>query len=575
MTRSAGERTTGMDEQVRYVRARARNVIRRPLFVLAVGGAVFVAALIGLLLVPRRANRASQALRTAVADRPDTVEIRETITGMRGALAAAESSLTRTRAANARASAPVRVQQPTLSPESMARRDSLGAELAELDELLTRAASVPLPATYRAVGSARALRGDSLAVVLLDSLSVIEQERAAFDAAGGVGPIFVGLTMRAAGIGREITARAESARTGLREEIDVLRPPPASVVAPSLPATDTMPLVTRRDGAVAGLRASLVRLEQARSRLAQVDLQEEEARRLANVAAPPVAMLAAAIVMGLIAGFVVALLGELRFPRISDAAEVEQLAGARVLSVVRPQPPSPERMRRSSDRVLHPLIRTSSEDYRLLYHHLASAQAPVPLVTVTGAESGIVAAVACNLAVLAAQEARNTLLVDADPRTSAVATVMQVRAGPGLVDVLDGRVEWAEAIVPALAGRDRTVFVVPAGLPAHRAEASSAAANLWSGLARMTRRYDAVIAAVPLSRRGDASAPIDFDRAMDVVVCAGIARMSLEALVSAVNQIRESGGNVRGIVLWRPEPPHITIQEIDGKESEMATPAMS
>ena len=65
----------------------------------------------------------------------------------------------------------------------------------------------------------------------------------------------------------------------------------------------------------------------------RIDRESEHARDLANVGAPPLAMLAAALVLALSLGFGVSLFLELRRPSIADAREAEQGSGVRVLSV--------------------------------------------------------------------------------------------------------------------------------------------------------------------------------------------------------------------------------------------------
>ena len=65
-----------------------------------------------------------------------------------------------------------------------------------------------------------------------------------------------------------------------------------------------------------------------------------------------------------------------------------------------------------------------------------------------------------NLAVAFGQIARSVLVIDADFRRPAAHALLGVAPGPGLSDVLTGRVALDDAIVPV---DGQTVFVLPAG----------------------------------------------------------------------------------------------------------------
>jgi hypothetical protein len=143
-------------------------------------------------------------------------------------------------------------------------------------------------------------------------------------------------------------------------------------------------------------------LVQARATNERIDRQSEKARDLANVGAPPLAMLGAALVLALTLGFAVSLAQELRSPHVADPREAEQVTGARVLTVIRPGEVMAERTRRQADEEAPPLIDIVSENYRRLYLHLAATEANVPMVTVTGYDAAVVGTVAANLAATAA-----------------------------------------------------------------------------------------------------------------------------------------------------------------------------
>ena len=217
----------------------------------------------------------------------------------------------------------------------------------------------------------RELAGHASVKALLDSLTDIERERDASATSGGADPVFVALTARATEIGRAFQT------IGVRDAIAFATPiaalaAPARPTASELAQADTMRRIVARDSADAALSAATAQLEAARLRLEDLDRRAERARALANpLSAPPYAMLASAIVFGMVLGFGAALTQELRRPRIADAREAERVAGARVISVIRPRPPSPERGRRMADRVAPPHIDPGNDAHQLVWLFVA------------------------------------------------------------------------------------------------------------------------------------------------------------------------------------------------------------
>ena len=562
--RSSGEYSPVL-ARASWLRARARNALRRTVLISSVGTAVFVTALVSLVLLPRSAASRARTLTPRAEERVDTAPLVAGVTRARARLAAAEGSLGAARrtaaqyAETGQAPAPVE----TLPPELIARRDTLAAQNAALTRLITRAENAPLPASFRAIAAAPQLRADPTVRVLLDSLGEIEREREAFGAVGGVDPVFVALTARLTTVGRQIQGIAESRRAAIRRELALLRPPDPPTPTTVLAAVDTAaPLAAVADAAPRLLAAEQA-LAAARARNAELDRRAARARELANVSAPPVALLFASLVLGLIGGYATGLIAELRRPRVADAREAARVAEARVIAVVRPRPPVPERQRRRADRELPPLLDPQGETSRLLYLHIAASGSALPLVTVTGEEPAVVATVAANLAAAAAADARSTLLVDGDLEACAVAGVMRVPPEPGLAAIIEGTVDWARAIVTKGVGRDRSLDVVPAG--AWFGEAGAAAPDamvaetMRRDLARLARRYDLAVLVAPntLAELGGAS-PLP---SPDVLLCARIAHTRLANLAALARSLRGAGTRVRGVVLWDAEPPHVPTKE--------------
>jgi len=547
-----------LERNASWTAGRARNALRRTMLVAVVGGATFLVALLTLVLVPRQATRAARVTMPLPSERPDTLPLAARVARAQSAVARAESLLVKARgAAAARPAVPL----DTLPPALVARRDTLARAVASLNRLLARAQNAPLPASYRALGQARELRGDPRVRALLDSLASIERERDSFDNLGGVDPIFVALTARATAVGRTIQGIAEARRGELRRELAALQPapPPPPLSPAAAAAADTAAALARVARARRELGQAAAALRVARAKNHDVDRRLRRARELANVTAPPVALLAAALVLGLAAGFGASFVAELRHPRLSDPGEAERITGARVLTVIRSHAPVAERARRRADAEIPPAIEQSSESYRMLYLRFAPLGGAIPLITVTGDEPEIVATVAANLAAASVMDARSTLLVDADLQSGAVSRVVRIGAEPGLAGVLEGRVECSEAIATTPLGRDGLLDVIPNGTWVRGEPVEAAVEEVRRDLARLARRYDMTVLVEPATHaeRGAKS----FLPSPDVVVCAQLGMTPLERLAEMVERLRGAGMRVLGLVLWAADPPQLPTRE--------------
>lgn len=534
-----------------WMAARARNALRRVVVFGIVGGVVFIAALIAFVIVPRTASRKALAVASRIEAHTDSspaVAVRDRylaeVTSTDSALNAARQ---------AAIPAPV---IDTFPPAVRAQRDSLNTELATLNRLIDRAENAPLPTSYRALAASPAVAADPRVRVLLDSLADIERERNAFGAVGGVDPVYLSLTSRATAIGRAIQGIADVKRGEVRGKLALIRPVPAPVPKISV---DTAALLAQNATAQQNHAAAVKQLDQINQRNARIDRESARARELANVGAPPWAMLAAAVVLALAVGFAASFGTELKRPHIADPREAEQVSGTRVLTVIRPPEVVVERSRRQADVEAPPLIDVVSESYRTLYLHIASVEASVPIVTITGDDPGIVATVASNLAASAAYEARSTLLVDVDPTTCSVASVLRIRPDPGLSGIITGTATWPEAIVPTTIGRDRPLDVLPSGTRRSGPPEPDVVEEVRRELARMQRRYDFIIITAPTSYvQRSASSIIP---APDVILCARIAHTTVGGLKTAVDSLRGADMRIHGLVLWDAEMPQLETRE--------------
>jgi Mrp family chromosome partitioning ATPase len=538
-----------------WMAARARNALRRVLVFGIVGGVVFIAALIAFVVVPRNASRKALAVASRIEARVDSTP----------AVAARDRYLAEVRTTdsvmNATRLAAMPVVTPvidTFPPAVRAQRDSLNAELTTLNRLIDRTENAPLPTSYRALAASPAVASDPRVRVLLDSLADIERERNAFGAVGSVDPVYMSLTSRANAIGRSIQGIADAKRGEVRGKLALIRPTPAPVVRPRI-TVDTTALLAQNATAQQNYAGAVKQLDQINQRNRRIDRESARARDLANVGAPPWAMLAAAVVLALAVGFAASFGTELKRPHIADPREAEQISGARVLTVIKPPEVVVERSRRQADVEAPPLIDVVSESYRTLYLHIASVEASVPIVTITGDDPGIVATVASNLAASAAYEARSTLLVDVDPTTCSVASVLRIRPDPGLSGIITGNATWPEAIVSTTIGRDRPLDVLPSGTRRAGLPEPDVVEEVRKELARMQRRYDFIIITAPTSYvQRSASSIIP---APDVILCARIAHTTVGGLKTAVDSLRGADMRIHGLVLWDAEMPQLETRE--------------
>lgn len=549
---------------------RASNALHRPVFIGAISIATFVTALVSMIVVPRTQRRA--AVPVVAIPRPETLTVVANGAMAQARLRQADSALGAVRLAVAADAA--RLETEMLARQSVdttaaiagARRDTIEARLRLLDRLTARAEQAPLPSSYRAFGDVPELQADPRVRALLDSLNEIEREREGFGAVGGVDPIFVALTSRASEIGRAIQVVAAERRDALRRELAQL-PPPPETLTPSAPA-DTVTLALARDSARVALQQVTQELERRRQIARTLDLDEERAREKANAVAPPLALLAAAFVLSAVFGFGGAFFGELRRPRVANAHELERFLGIRVLSAVETSMPSIDRGRRQSDRSAPPYLDPGAEGYQLAYLGLATDHPSLMTVTVTSDDQAIAAVVASNLAAVAADEARNTLIVDLDP-AGTVSSVLKTRAIPGITDLLTRKSQWPDVTVAARVGRDKAVDLVPHG--AGRAEPSDVATLLRTDASRIARYYDAVfVAATPEAVIGGVAAAL---ASADLVYCAQPGVTPLRGLRAQLERMHAAGALLRGVVLWDAERPLLPApRELSNRARTGASP---
>jgi Mrp family chromosome partitioning ATPase len=537
-----------------WVSARAKNALRRIGVLGGIASAVFVFAIIAFVLVPKKASRRAQLVASTIAAKEDSTPAARARDEARLKIAAADSLLSIAR----KTLQPAAVSIDTFPLAVVARRDTISSAIARLGAVIERAEETPLPSSYRAMGASSLLAGEPQMQQLLDSLAAVERDRTAYGALGGMDPGYAALSSRASSIGRSITSIAMAKRDRLRAELSAIKPagpvPPASRVF-----VDTLRYLTDRASATVLMQTANADVARIRAQNESVDLQATHARDLANLGAPPWAMLAAALVLAAALGFAGSLALELRRPHIADAREAEQVSGERVLAVIGPSATVVERGRRQVDAHAPPLIDVVSEAYRTLYLHIASVGAGLPVVTVTGDEHEVVGTVASNLAASAAYEARSALLVDVDASTCSVASVLRLDPDPGLSGILSGKATWAEAIKPTTIGRDRPLDVLPSGSKRSGMLEPHVTESAKSEFARLQKRYDFIIIAAPTSyvQRTETSVI----PSPEVLLTARIGHTRLSTLKSAADSLRGTNMKIQGLVLWEAPFPQLENKE--------------
>ncbi|HEX4934054.1 MAG TPA: hypothetical protein VFV33_12785, partial [Gemmatimonadaceae bacterium] len=540
-----------------WMGARARNVLQRPWRLLGVGIAVFLGVLLAYLFLPAGAQGVINLVAPARLQRRDTTLLRTRENELRGGLALADSQLALMRSASAAQLAPAATV--AISPDRAAARDSLTALAASLDALVQRAEGAPLPETFRALANSPTLRDDPRVRALVDSLTEVQRERDDLGSGATVDPVFVALTTQLNEYGRRITTIGQTRLAALTREAFMLgRPlaPPGDRAAPAdsnavttgRSLADSQPLLAARASAGRAYEGARRALDEARAANARADSVAARERQRTQLAPVPVLVVGAAVIAAVLT-FALALFDEMQSPRVADAVEAERLTSLRVLGVARRRHVVPaDRARRAADRQIPSILDPTFDTYRVVAWHLASQWPRDGIVTVTGDDPFVAATVAANIAAVLANDARVTLLVDAELATEPVRLLLGLPRSPGLAAVVENRRKWSEALVPVPVGRGRSMDVLPAGgrdSPLGPAESAA----LVGEVQRAARRYDAtiVVTTLPTAKR--------FRAGDDVVVCAVQTRTRLATLARTVASLIDEGARVRGVVLWQGGVP--------------------
>ena len=510
----------------------------------AVGAvATFVVVLVVLFFVPKGGGGSRAG--AAPAEREDTASLLLRADSARRAAAHADSEHT----ATVLASEYLASEPAGLTAVQRTKRDSLQLLATELDALIARAANAPLPASYRALAAANALHGDTRTARLTDSLDALEKRRAALAPTGGADLPYADLTASMNDVGIAIRDAAVRRRGSLARSMSDLDAAANGNAAP----IDTAGPRLVRDNARAVASTIDSALSAARRRNAAADQGALAAKERANRRVPPIAMLFAAMILAVIAGFSFNLSAELNRPTLATPREAERVARAPILAVVR-----------EADRA--PRV-GGIDPFRMLYLGLTATGTRTRTVVVSGDDRAVVATVAGRLALAAAADARATLVVDVDAEGSSVAGYYGEHPEPGLSDALAGVRLWREVTRPIGASDGLSIDVIPGGAirPDEPDRATKESAR--EEFARFRAEYDFCVIVAPTQ-----SSLVLVCSLVDkpvTVLCAEVGRTGLSRLQAAATQLRESGAVLHGLAVWDAELPHLAPR------NELMTKAMA
>lgn len=558
--------------RARWLAARTRNAARHGLLIAGSGVIVMIAALLTFVLVPRQVDRALSAALSLMPLARDTLALQ----GARSVAADSLAAVTARRTASMMA-ATVGTDSLGLVPaDSLPRTVAVppgDTVLAAVQQQLVRARQTPLVESFRALADAAllhpGLRLRGTVSALRDSIEQLDRERDAYAALSGPDARYAAMTARLMRLGEQLVRAVEQA---LPRE----RPPGDSLVVAAqgpIPADRTVPALIGNvssdsllDAAVRDAQQQLSvidsTLAEARAFNVALGIRKEALRSRMQLSIPPVAMLLASLVLGVVAGFSVALWRELRRPTVGDAQELETLTHSRVIVHDRDAGARRGRRTRRGETVV-PALSPTDDAWPLLHLTLSHIGDMARHVQVLADRPVLAGAVGLNLSAVAARESRATALVDAAQRAGAIipllpASVLERRGTrPAHDDDPDwdlsrelplGRDAAVALVLPRRARSYRHRSAQPAD-PANNGSAAAQEPDVRRALDERLRHFDFVVFVTDSSR-----APV-LPPDSDLVLCARLGVTPLAWLASAVRQADDTGRRIRAVVLWSSDVP--------------------
>ena len=466
----------------------------------------------------------------------DTLRSADRLRAAEGTVTAAESLLV-----NARATPRPAALLPV--PDAAPATSAVPPVIADLTRRIDAARRARTAQAYLEVAAHPAVSGGPRMRAMGDSIR-------ALDAA----PDDAQRAQRLARFGVSITAMASYRRDMLlgeaglpveRERNDGATPPApsggTSAERASSGSRDTLPLVaalaTARDSLAARQRVHDSLIAAIRSR----DGLPAATRPLLARLAPALSLLIL-LVAGLVLRFATALRAELAAPTLADAVEAARLTGVRALATVKDALiDGPARFKPSG-----------VDPFRMLYLGLTATGTRARAAVIAGPDPEISAATGARLAIAAAADHRNTLIVDLDPQSIALSRTFHERAEPGVRDVLARAFTWREVARPVGSSDGLTITLLPAGTERDDDAAGEARAVVISEFERLQAAHELTLAVAPLSGLELAMSLLP---GSPVLLTAVAGETPIDALVTAVAAQRNAGRRVAGLVIWDAPRP--------------------
>ncbi len=397
---------------------------------------------------------------------------------------------------------------------------------------------------------------------LADALRSFDARASTLAAGAGNAAQRDALQQRVGLAGRTIVAIAENRRSDLAaaaaDSVSVTTPASAQVVQPEpvlrpvagSSLAERAPDTTASHSALRAAQASLADARRAHDSLTAVLVAQATAivprDRGPTLARASLAIaMAALLLLGLLARFATAMSREMNAPTLADAGEAERLARAPVLTTVR------EAMLAGPAR-FHP---SGIDPFRILYLGLTATGTRVRTAIVTGADPVIVAATGARLAIAAAADHRQTLVVDLDVANIPLSRTFRERAEPGMSDALARAFTWREVARPVGSSDGLTITLLPAGTDRDDLAAGAELAELLESFVRLRSGYELTIIVTPPERIALAAQLVE---AGPVILTVATGETTLADLEREVREVRAADHRLQGMVLWdapRPELP--------------------
>lgn len=502
-------------------------------------GTLALAALIAPFVAGNAGAPDATALERLAADTLRSARLRRLA---EAAVTSAESLLVSARVAQARA-------LPGVASPSARAVASPNAAVAELTRRVEAARRLRTTEALLDVTSHPAVSGGPRMRALADSLRALDAERLA---APGT-PDVLARAPLVARLGNSIIAIGANRIRLLQESAAAIPPSPApSTIAATggAIAVDTLVL----SAALTAARDTLARTRRTHDSLTaalrSLDGAAVPAARPLAARLVPALVILAMLVAGLALRLVAALRAEMQAPTLADAAEAERLTGLRTLTTVR-------------DALLDGPARfkpSGVDPFRMLYLSLTATGTRARTAVVVGPDPEISAATGARLAIAAAADHRNTLIVDLDAANIALSRTFRERAEPGLRDVLARAFTWREVARPVGSSDGLPITLLPAGTERDVPGAGPEFEALMAEFERFRGQFELTLAVSP-------SADLDLAMALvsgsPVLLTAVAGETSLDALIAVADSQRAAGRKLAGLVIWdAPRPSLPTRAEL-------------